>query len=122
MLCEAGASAFHFASMTSSGSLSARNVSRRFGATLAHDGVSLDVASGACLALVGESGSGKTTLLRCFNRLVEPDAGQVSVDGADVAGTDPVALRRRIGYVPQDGGLMPHWRVGRNVELVLTLT
>ena len=80
--------------------------------------MSLDVASGECVALVGESGSGKTTLLRCFNRLVEPDAGSVYVDDVDVRTADAVALRRRIGYVPQDGGLMPHWTVRRNVELV----
>jgi len=101
--------------------LAAEHVSKRFGAIVALDGVSLDVPNGACIALVGESGSGKSTLLRCFNRLVDPDSGVVRVDGADVAATDPVHLRRRIGYVPQDGGLLPHWRVQRNVELVLRL-
>jgi osmoprotectant transport system ATP-binding protein len=80
--------------------------------------VSLEVGRGECVALVGESGSGKTTLLRCFNRLVDPDEGQVLVDGTDVAQLDAIRLRRRIGYVPQDGGLLPHWRVQRNVELV----
>jgi osmoprotectant transport system ATP-binding protein len=81
-------------------------------------GVSLKVAAGECLALVGESGSGKTTLLRLFNRMTEPDAGRVLVDGADASGIDPVALRRRIGYVQQAGGLLPHWSVLRNVSLV----
>ncbi|MGH7669136.1 MAG: ATP-binding cassette domain-containing protein, partial [Gemmatimonadaceae bacterium] len=61
---------------------------------------------------------GKTTLLRCFNALTVPDAGRVLVDEADVAAADPVLLRRRIGYVQQDGGLIPHWTVQRNVELV----
>jgi osmoprotectant transport system ATP-binding protein len=84
--------------------------------------VSLSVPHGACVALVGESGSGKTTVLRTFNRLVDPDSGTVRVGGEDAAMLDPVALRRRIGYVPQDGGLLPHWRVQRNVELVLRLT
>jgi len=111
--------------MTSSGmqaaALDARSVTKRFGPLVALDDVSVSVSAGACLALVGESGSGKTTLLRCFNRLVDPDAGEVFVDGADVATADPVHLRRRIGYVPQDGGLLPHWRVARNVELVLRL-
>jgi osmoprotectant transport system ATP-binding protein len=60
-------------------------------------------------------------LLRCFNRLVDPDSGVVRIAGDDVRSVDPVALRRRIGYVPQDGGLLPHWRVQRNVELVLRL-
>jgi osmoprotectant transport system ATP-binding protein len=71
--------------------------------------------------LVGESGSGKTTLLRSFNRLIEPDRGLVRIDGVDASSIDPIVLRRRIGYVPQDGGLLPHWRVQRNVELVLRL-
>ena len=68
--------------------------------------------------LIGESGSGKTTLLRCFNRLVDPDQGRILVEGVAASELDPIALRRRMGYVPQDGGLLPHWRVQRNVELV----
>lgn len=98
--------------------LRAIDLSKRFGDIVALDHVSLDVAEGACVALVGESGSGKSTLLRCFNRLIDPDEGVIQVDGADAAATDPIALRRRIGYVPQDGGLLPHWTVLRNVELV----
>lgn len=101
--------------------LSARRVSKRFGDVVALADVSLDVKAGSCVALVGESGSGKSTLLRCFNRLVDPDSGTIGVDGVDVATVDPVQLRRRIGYVPQDGGLLPHWRVQRNVELVVRL-
>jgi len=98
--------------------LSARDVVKRYGAVAALDGVSLDVHAGECVALVGESGSGKSTLLRCFNRITLPDAGVVAIDGEDVGGVDETMLRRRIGYVPQDGGLLPHWRVGRNVALV----
>lgn len=94
---------------------------KRFGSVVALDGVTLSVPRGASLALVGESGSGKTTLLRSFNRLVDPDSGSVQVDGIDVSTIDAVALRRRIGYVPQDGGLLPHWRVLKNVALVLRL-
>jgi osmoprotectant transport system ATP-binding protein len=85
------------------------------------EGLSLRIDSGEFVALMGPSGSGKSTLLRCFNRLVDPDSGSVHVAGDDVATIDAVALRRRIGYVPQDGGLLPHWRVQRNVELVLRL-
>jgi osmoprotectant transport system ATP-binding protein len=98
--------------------LYAESVSKRYGAVTALDGVSVTVQQSECVALIGESGSGKTTLLRCFNGLVIPDAGRVLVDGVDVVNLDPVALRRRVGYVPQDGGLLPHWRVQRNVELV----
>jgi osmoprotectant transport system ATP-binding protein len=98
--------------------LYADHVTKRFAGHTALDGVSLSVGQGECVALIGESGSGKTTLLRCFNRLVVPDDGRVFVDGKDALKLDPISLRRRVGYVPQDGGLLPHWRVGRNVELV----
>jgi osmoprotectant transport system ATP-binding protein len=93
----------------------------RYGDVLALDGVSVAVPPGGALALVGESGSGKTTLLRCFNRMVEPDAGTVTVDGRDVRDQPVTLLRRQTGYVPQTGGLLPHWRVLRNVSLVPTL-
>jgi osmoprotectant transport system ATP-binding protein len=98
--------------------LQAERVTKRFGQVLALDAVSMSVRRAECVALIGESGSGKTTLLRCFNRLIDPDSGQVLIDGSDAAELDPIALRRRLGYVPQDGGLLPHWRVQRNVELV----
>jgi len=98
--------------------LEAREVSKRYGPVTALDRVSLVVRRAECVALIGESGSGKTTLLRCFNRLTDPDEGTVLVDGAETGALDPVALRRRVGYVPQEGGLLPHWRVRRNVALV----
>ncbi|HZF13069.1 MAG TPA: ATP-binding cassette domain-containing protein [Thermoanaerobaculia bacterium] len=86
--------------------------------TVALAGVDLAVAAGETLALVGESGSGKSTLLKLFNRMAEPSAGEVRVAGEPVAAADPIALRRRIGYVQQDGGLLPHWTALANVELV----
>jgi osmoprotectant transport system ATP-binding protein len=106
---------------SSPAALAVHGVSKRFGSVVALDDVTFELKSGSCLALVGESGSGKTTLLRCLNRLVDPDSGRVLIDGIDAAVTDPVLLRRRLGYVPQDGGLLPHWRVLRNVALVCRL-
>jgi osmoprotectant transport system ATP-binding protein len=94
------------------------DVQKRFGAVQALAGVTLRLPARECLAVVGESGSGKSTLMRLLNRLVTPDSGAVRVDGRDVLSLDPIELRRRIGYVPQDGGLLPHWRVQRNAELV----
>ena len=93
-------------------------LTRSFGEHRALDGVSLSIAAGECVAVVGESGSGKTTMLRCINRLIDPDSGSVSINGRDIRETDLVELRRSLGYVQQDGGLMPHWRVLRNVSLV----
>lgn len=99
-------------------SLAARNVTHRFGNVVALEDVSLDVPAGRAIALVGESGSGKTTLLRCFNRLIEPLSGEVRVGDKDIRAQPAVLLRRGIGYVQQHGGLLPHWRVLRNVALV----
>lgn len=93
-------------------------LTKTFGSHRALDGASLSIAAGECVAIVGESGSGKTTMLRCINRLVEPDNGNVTLNGRDVSDIDATELRRSLGYVPQDGGLMPHWRVTRNVALV----
>ncbi|HEY5085784.1 MAG TPA: ATP-binding cassette domain-containing protein [Gemmatimonadaceae bacterium] len=101
--------------------LAAHGVVHRYGDVLALDGASITVKAALTLALVGESGSGKTTLLRCFNRMVEPDSGSVEVGGVAVRSQPLIMLRRHLGYVPQDGGLLPHWRVLRNVALVPTL-
>jgi osmoprotectant transport system ATP-binding protein len=98
--------------------LRAEDVTKHYGSVVALDHVSVEVERSTCVVLIGESGSGKTTLLRCFNRLVDPDEGRILIDGVNASELDPIALRRRIGYVPQDGGLLPHWRVQRNVELV----
>jgi len=101
--------------------LRAERITKRYGARVALDAVSLDVAVGECVALVGATGSGKTTLLRCFNEMVVPDEGRIFVSGTPARALDPIALRRRMGYVPQDGGLLPHWRVRRNVALIPAL-
>jgi osmoprotectant transport system ATP-binding protein len=81
------------------------------------DRVSLSVAAHEFLAVVGPSGSGKTTLLRLINRLVDPTAGRVQVEGEDVQAVDAVMLRRRIGYVFQGVGLFPHMTVAENIAI-----
>ncbi len=87
------------------------------GRTRALDAVDLAVARGSFVALVGGSGSGKTTLLKTINRLIEPDAGEVRVDGRPVSHETPFKLRRRIGYAFQEVGLFPHMSVGENIAL-----
>ncbi|GEP04540.1 ABC transporter ATP-binding protein [Methylobacterium oxalidis] len=82
------------------------------------DRLDLTVPQGRTCVLIGPSGCGKSTTLRMVNRLVEPDTGRITVDGADVRAADPIALRRRIGYVLQGVGLFPHYSVGRNVATV----
>lgn len=79
---------------------------------------SLDVAEHESVVLLGSSGSGKTTLLRMVNRMVDPSAGRVLVDGRDAATVNPVSLRRSIGYVMQASGLLPHRTVVDNIATV----
>lgn len=80
--------------------------------------VSLTIDPGELVVLLGPSGSGKTTLLRTVNRMVEPSAGRVLIDGQDAASQDPVSVRRSIGYVMQASGLFPHRTVLENVAIV----
>ncbi len=80
--------------------------------------VTVAVSTGQTVALVGRSGSGKTTLLRLVNRLLDPDSGDVLVDGKSTREWDPIALRRRTGYVIQDAGLFPHVTVADNLATV----
>jgi osmoprotectant transport system ATP-binding protein len=86
--------------------------------TVAVDHLDLDIPDAQITVLVGPSGCGKTTTLRMINRMVEPSAGTVRLDGEDVRAVDPPALRRRIGYVIQQGGLFPHRTVVDNIATV----
>lgn len=86
--------------------------------TVAVGDFSLVCESRETTVLVGTSGSGKTTVMRMANRMVEPTSGSVVWDGEDVAGIDAVRLRRSIGYVIQEGGLLPHWTVADNISTV----
>lgn len=96
-----------------------RSVSKTFpGGTVAVDDFSLVIPSRKTTVFVGSSGSGKTTLLRMINRMVEVSAGTIEIDGEDTSTLEPVALRRRIGYVMQNSGLLPHFTVIDNVATV----
>jgi len=86
--------------------------------TVAVDSLDLDIPDGKVMVLVGPSGCGKTTTLRMINRLVEPTAGRVLIDGRNVADSDPSKLRRGIGYVIQQTGLFPHRTVEDNIATV----
>ncbi|MGU3389587.1 ATP-binding cassette domain-containing protein [Sphingomonas sp. M1A8_2b] len=101
--------------------LAFERVTKRYGSTIAVDGVSLKIAPRAFVALVGTSGSGKSTLLKTINRLVEPSEGRVTIDGADVAGEPAPELRRRIGYVFQNIGLFPHMTIAENIAIGLRI-
>jgi osmoprotectant transport system ATP-binding protein len=81
------------------------------------DAVSFEVPEGKTCMLVGTSGSGKTTLLRMVNRLIEPTAGEIIIDGKNVLEENPIELRRRIGYVIQQVGLFPHMNIAENIRV-----
>jgi len=83
--------------------------------------LNLAVARGETFVLLGESGCGKTTTLKLVNRLLLPTGGEVVVEGKSTTAWDPIALRRRIGYVIQEGGLFPHFTIAANVGLVPSL-
>ena len=104
-------------------SIEFRSVTKRFAdGTVAVEDFSLLIPSRKTTVLVGSSGCGKTTLLRMINRMVDPTSGSIFIDDDDIATVEPVALRRRIGYVMQNSGLLPHRKVIDNVATVPLLT
>ena len=102
------------------GRLELREVTKRYGqgARPAVDALSLEVGAGEICVLIGPSGCGKTTALKMINRLIEPSEGEILLDGRSVRERDPARLRREIGYVIQQVGLLPHQSVARNVATV----
>jgi osmoprotectant transport system ATP-binding protein len=94
------------------------NLSKQYGEATVVDAVSMKVERGSLTVIVGTSGSGKSTLLRMINRLVEPSAGKVLIDGRDTAAEPAHLLRRRIGYAIQGHGLFPHRTVAENIGTV----
>ncbi|WP_312676184.1 ATP-binding cassette domain-containing protein [Microbacterium sp.] len=99
-----------------------RSVTKRFAdGTVAVDDFSLVLPAHKTTVFVGSSGCGKTTLLRMINRLIEPTSGDITIDGESITGRDPVKLRRGIGYVLQNAGLLPHFTVVDNVATVPVL-
>jgi len=98
--------------------VSFRHVTYRIGPTDVLRDLTCEIEPGETVVLLGRSGSGKTTALKLVNSLILPSAGQVFVEGTVTTAWDPIRLRRRIGYVIQEGGLFPHWTVANNIGVV----
>ena len=98
--------------------ITARHLTKSFGPVKAVDNVSFEIKEGENLVLLGTSGCGKTTTLKMINRLIEPSAGRISVNGVDINDQSPEALRRGIGYVLQHNSLFPHYTVAENIAVV----
>ena len=99
--------------------LSIKNLSKVYaGGKKAVDNMTIDIESGDFIAFIGTSGSGKTTALRMINRMIESTEGEITIDGKNIKDLNPVELRRSIGYVIQQIGLMPHMTVKENIVLV----
>lgn len=96
-----------------------KNVTKRYASdVLAVDNINLEIEDGEFICFIGTSGSGKTTSMRMINRMIEPTDGEILIDGKNIMDMNPVNLRRQIGYVIQNIGLMPHMTVKDNILMV----
>ena len=96
-------------------------LTKRYGEDAVVRELSLTIHTGELVVVLGSSGSGKTTTLKMINRLIEPTAGTVRLDGTDTSSIPPHELRRRIGYAFQEVGLFPHMTVGENIAITPSL-
>jgi osmoprotectant transport system ATP-binding protein len=94
------------------------DVSKRYNGAAAVQPTNLSIERGKTTVLIGPSGCGKSTLLRLIIRLIEPDSGTIEFDGTSVTAENIDGLRRRIGYVIQEGGLFPHLTARGNILLM----
>lgn len=95
-----------------------QNVTKSYGKAVILDDLNLEIKRGEFVVLIGPSGCGKTTTLKTINRLIEPNSGQIFIDGKDITKVNPVELRRTIGYVIQQIGLFPNMTVEQNIAVV----
>lgn len=104
--------------MTNQPIIEFKNIKKIYGDNVAVDTANLSVEAGEFICFIGTSGSGKTTLMRMINRMLKPSEGQIYFDGKDISTINPIHLRRKIGYVIQSIGLMPHMTIYENITLV----
>lgn len=98
-----------------------RHVSKDFHGKVVLSDISMEIPTGELTVLIGPSGCGKTTTLKMINRLLSPSSGEIWIDGKNIETLDKVQLRRRIGYVIQQGGLFPHMTIRENIEIIARL-
>lgn len=102
--------------------ISFKNVTKKYrDGTIAVDNLSLEIDQGDFIAIIGTSGSGKTTTMRMINRMEELSSGEILINGKNIKDINPVQLRRKIGYVIQSTGLMPHMTIYENIVMVPSL-
>src|SRR5579871_6404665 len=94
------------------------HITKTFGAHTAVSDISFSVKKGETVVFLGTSGCGKTTLLKMINRLLDPDSGQIEIEGQPIDRQRPEELRRKIGYVFQNNGLFPHYTIEENISIV----